>query len=36
LLTIDTDDPLAIAVVDAIHTGDVEALQRMLRHLAAG
>jgi hypothetical protein len=37
LLIIETDDPLAIAVVDAIHTGEVEALQRMLRenpHLA--
>ena len=31
MLTIRTDDPLAVAVVDAIHTGDVEALKRMLR-----
>jgi ankyrin repeat protein len=31
VVTIRTDDPLAIAVVDAIHAGDVEALQRMLR-----
>lgn len=31
MLIIDTDDPLAIAVVEAIHTGDVEALQRVLR-----
>ena len=30
-MTIRTDDPLAVAVVDAIHTGDVEALERMLR-----
>lgn len=29
-MTIPTDNPLAIAVVDAIHTGDVEALERLL------
>jgi uncharacterized protein len=31
MLTIHVADPLAVAVVDAIHTGDVEALRRMLR-----
>ena len=30
MVTIPTDDPLAIAVVEAIHTGDVEALERLL------
>jgi ankyrin repeat protein len=30
VLTLRTDDPLAVAVVDAIHTGDVAALTRLL------
>jgi hypothetical protein len=29
-VTVRTDDPLAIAIVEAIHTGNVEALKRML------
>lgn len=29
-MTLDTEDPLAIAVVDAIHCGDVERLRRLL------
>jgi hypothetical protein len=28
--TIDTEEPLAVAVVEAIHTGDLPALQRLL------
>jgi ankyrin repeat protein len=31
MLTIDTDEPLAVAVVEAIHTGDQSTLQRLLR-----
>jgi ankyrin repeat protein len=30
-LTIDTDEPLAVAVVEAIHTGDLFTLKRLLR-----
>lgn len=30
MLTLDTDEPLAVAVVNAIHNGDVENLQRLL------
>ena len=30
-LTIDTDEPLAVAVVEAIHTGDLSTLKRLLR-----
>ncbi len=30
MMVIDTDDPLAVAVVDAIHTGDVARLRRLL------
>ena len=30
MLTLGTDDPLAVAVVAAIHTGDVESLRRLL------
>jgi uncharacterized protein len=31
MAAIDTRDPLAVAVVDAIHSGDVETLKRLLR-----
>ena len=31
MTTIDTEDPLAVAVVQAIHTGDLAALKRLLR-----
>jgi uncharacterized protein len=31
MATIDTRDPLAVAVVEAIHSGDVETLKRLLR-----
>jgi ankyrin repeat protein len=30
MLSIQPDDPLAVAVVEAIHTGDIEALKRLL------
>jgi uncharacterized protein len=30
LVTIDTEDPLAVAVVEAIHTGDLSTLERLL------
>lgn len=31
MLTINSDDPLAVAVAEAIHAGDVEGLKRLLR-----
>jgi uncharacterized protein len=31
MTTIDTEDPLAVAAVEAIHTGDLPALKRLLR-----
>ena len=31
MTTIDTEDPLAVAVVEAIHTGDLPTLERLLR-----
>ena len=30
-MIISTEDPIAVAVVEAIHTGDVERLRRLLR-----
>jgi hypothetical protein len=30
MMTVSTDEPLVVAVVDAIHRGDVERLQRLL------
>jgi len=30
VLVLDTEDPIAVAAVTAIHTGDVPALQRLL------
>jgi hypothetical protein len=31
VLTIDAEDPLAVAVVEPIHTGDLPTLKRLLR-----
>jgi uncharacterized protein len=31
MLTIDTDEPLAVAVVEAIYSGDASTLKRLLR-----